>query len=99
MGRIDKMRGMGRNGPWIGGQLKERPTAIARRHLVVTPYPEDDVEGIVAAVGHEMIAMGSDYPHAEGMAEPSEFRNLVSNLPEDQQRWILRENGFSLVQG
>ncbi len=97
MGRIDKMRGMGRNGPWIGGQLKERPTAIARRHLVVTPYPEDHVESIVAAVGHEMIAMGSDYPHAEGMAEPDEFRNLVSNLPENQQRWILRENGFSLV--
>lgn len=93
------MRGMGRNGPWIGGPLKERPTAIARRHLVVTPYPEDDVEAIVAAVGHEMIAMGSDYPHAEGMAEPEEFRKLVTNLPEDQQRWILRENGFSLVQG
>ena len=97
MSRIDKMRGMGRNGPWIGGQLTERPTAIARRHIVVTPYPEDDVEGIVAKVGHEMIAMGSDYPHAEGLGTPSEFRNLVSQLPQDQQRWILREYGFSLV--
>lgn len=97
MSRLDKMRGMGRNGPWIGGPLKERPTAIARRHIVVTPYPEDDVESVVAAVGHEMIAMGSDYPHAEGMAEPNEFRGLVSGLPDAQQRWILRENGFSLV--
>jgi predicted TIM-barrel fold metal-dependent hydrolase len=97
MGRIDKMRGMGRNGPWIGGQLEERPTAIARRHLVVTPYPEDDVEGIVDAVGHEMIAMGSDYPHAEGMAKPNEFRNLVMHLTDEQQRWILHDNGFSLV--
>ena len=44
-----------------------------------------------------MIAMGSDFPHAEGLAEPEEFRNLVTNLPNDQQRWILRENGFSLV--
>jgi hypothetical protein len=44
-----------------------------------------------------MIAMGSDYPHAEGLAEPDEFRRLVSNLSPDQQRWILRENGFSLV--
>ena len=88
---------MGRNGPWIGGPLQERPTAIARRHIVVTPYPEDDVEGIVEAIGHEMIAMGSDYPHAEGMAEPDEFRNLVSGLSEEQQRWILRENGFGLV--
>jgi len=97
MSRLDKMRGMGRNGPWIGGPLKERPTAIARRHIVVTPYPEDDVESIVEVVGHEMIAMGSDYPHAEGLAEPHEFRGLVSGLSEDQQRWILRENGFGLV--
>ena len=97
MSRLDKMRGMGRNGPWIGGALEERPTEIARRHIVVTPYPEDDVEGIVSAVGHEMIAMGSDYPHAEGLAKPEEFRNLVSGLSGDQQRWILRENGFSLV--
>ncbi len=97
MSRIDKMRGMGRNGPWIGGPLGERPTAIARRHVVVTPYPEDDVAAIVEAVGHEMLAMGSDYPHAEGLAEPREFHRLVEHLPEDQQRWILRENGYSLV--
>ena len=97
MSRIDKMRGMGRNGPWVGGPLRERPSEIARRHLLVTPYPEDDVEAIVAAVGHEMIAMGSDYPHAEGLAEPGEFRGLVQSLPDDQQRWILRENGFRLV--
>jgi predicted TIM-barrel fold metal-dependent hydrolase len=97
MSRIDKMRGMGRNGPWIGGPLKERPTAIARRHVVVTPYPEDEVATIVEAVGYEMLALGSDYPHAEGLAEPRELQALVDHLPADQQRWILRDNGFSLV--
>ncbi len=97
MSRIDKMRGMGRNGPWIGGPLKERPTAIARRHIVVSPYPEDDVGGVVEAVGHEMLALGSDYPHAEGLAEPAEFQRFVEHLPADQQRWILRDNGYSLV--
>ncbi|MCH2172076.1 amidohydrolase [Myxococcota bacterium] len=97
MGRIDKMRGMGRNGPWIGGPLRERPTEIARRHVVVTPYPEDDVAGIVDEVGYEMIALGSDYPHAEGLAEPREFQALIDQLPDEQQRWILRENGMSLV--
>ncbi len=97
MSRIDKMRGMGRNGPWIGGQLEERPTEIARRHVVVTPYPEDDVASIVAAVGHEMLALGSDYPHAEGLAEPRDFQKMIDHLPADQQRWILRDNGFSLV--
>ena len=40
---MDKSRGMGRNGPWIGGQLRERPSEIFRRHVRVAPYPEDDV--------------------------------------------------------
>jgi predicted TIM-barrel fold metal-dependent hydrolase len=97
MAHIDKMRGMGRQGPWIGGPLPERPTAIARRHIVVAPYPEDDVAAIVEQVGPEMIAMGSDYPHSEGMAHPHEFADLVATLPGDQQRWILRDNGMSLV--
>jgi len=97
MSRIDKMRGMGRNGPWIGGPLDERPTEIARRHIVVTPYPEDDVAKIVEEVGHEMLALGSDYPHAEGLAEPRDFQRLIEHLSPDVQRWILRDNGFSLV--
>jgi predicted TIM-barrel fold metal-dependent hydrolase len=97
MQHIDKMRGMGRQGPWIGGQLTERPTAIAKRHVVVAPFPEDDVHAIVEQVGPEMIAMGSDYPHSEGMAHPREFAALVKDLSDEQQRWILRDNGMSLV--
>jgi predicted TIM-barrel fold metal-dependent hydrolase len=97
MSLIDKMRGMGRQGQWNGGQLPERPSAIARRHVLVAPYPEDDVQSIVDQVGHEMLAMGSDYPHAEGMARPREFARLVEHLPDDQQRWILRDNGMSFV--
>jgi predicted TIM-barrel fold metal-dependent hydrolase len=94
---LDKARGLGRNGPWIGGQLPERPTAIFRRHFVVTPFPEDDVAGIIDAVGPEVIALGSDYPHPEGLAEPAEFQQLIAHLPEEQQRWILRDNGLRLV--
>jgi predicted TIM-barrel fold metal-dependent hydrolase len=97
MSLIDKMRGMGRGGQWNGGQLPERPTAIARRHILAAPYPEDDVASIVDAVGYEMLAMGSDYPHAEGLAEPRDFAKLVNHLPEDQQRWILRDNGMNFV--
>ena len=44
---MDKSRGMGRNGPWIGGPLRERPSEIFRRHVRVAPYPEDDVVKIV----------------------------------------------------
>jgi hypothetical protein len=46
-----------------------------------------------------MLALGSDYPHAEGLAEPSDFQKQIDHLSPDQQRWILRDNGFSLVAG
>ncbi|MCE2392767.1 MAG: amidohydrolase family protein [Proteobacteria bacterium] len=96
--RLDKMRGMGRNGPWIRGQLPERPSRIFKRHVRVTPFGEDDVEKVVSEVGHECIVLGSDWPHPEGLAEPAEFAELVAPLPPDQQRHILRDGGRALVE-
>jgi predicted TIM-barrel fold metal-dependent hydrolase len=90
---MDKSRGMGRNGPWIGGKLTERPSEIFRRHVRVAPYPEDDIPWIVDNLGQsESIVMGSDFPHAEGIAEPADFAKLLDPLPEDVQRNILRDN-------
>jgi len=95
--RLDKMRGMGRGGPWMRGQLKERPSAIFRRHVRVTPFAEDDVAKVVAEIGHEPIVLGSDWPHPEGLGVPMEFAELVADLPTEQQRYILRDGGQALV--
>src|SRR3954471_2576053 len=90
---MDKSRGMGRNGPWKGGKLSERPSEIFRRHVRVAPYPEDDIPWVVENLGHdESIVMGSDYPHAEGLAEPADFAKLLAPLPDDVQNRILRTN-------
>jgi predicted TIM-barrel fold metal-dependent hydrolase len=95
---MDKSRGMGRRGPWIGGGLKERPSAIFRQHVRVAPYPEDDVMKIVADLGHsDSIVMGSDYPHGEGFADPSDFADLISGLGADEQKRIMRDNALVLV--
>jgi predicted TIM-barrel fold metal-dependent hydrolase len=68
--KMDKCRGMAKNGTGRGGQLKERPSNIFKRHVSVVAYPEDDLKSIVDQVGsHEWIVMGSDYPHAEGRAD------------------------------
>ena len=94
---MDKSRGMGRNGPWKGGKLTERPSQIFRRHVRVVPYPEDDIPRIVEDLGqHESIVMGSDYPHAEGLAEPADFQELLDPLSDDVQRAILRNNAQTL---
>jgi predicted TIM-barrel fold metal-dependent hydrolase len=81
---MDKSRGMGRGGPWIGGPLKDRPSAIFREHIRVAPYPEDDIPWIVEQMGHaDSIVMGSDWPHAEGIAEPADFAKLLDPLDSD----------------
>jgi predicted TIM-barrel fold metal-dependent hydrolase len=94
---MDKSRGMGRNGPWKGGKPTERPSAIFRQHVRVAPYPEDDIPWIVDNMGHaDVLVMGSDYPHAEGLAEPSDFKKLLDPLPDDVQYAILRGNAERL---
>jgi predicted TIM-barrel fold metal-dependent hydrolase len=94
---MDKSRGMGRNGPWKGGQLTERPSEIFRRHVRVAPYPEDDIPWIVENLGYDdAIVMGSDFPHAEGLAEPADFAKLLDPLPDEVQQRILRANAEEL---
>ncbi len=36
--------------------------------------------------------MGSDFPHAEGFADPADFVKLLDGLSEAQQRKIFRDN-------
>jgi predicted TIM-barrel fold metal-dependent hydrolase len=96
---MDKSRGMGRNGPWIGGPLKERPSEIFHRHVRVVPYPEDDVVELVRQLKGRVdcLVAGSDFPHAEGLAEPLEFRHLLNGLPEEDITRILDHNAQVLL--
>ncbi|MGV0605834.1 amidohydrolase [Mycolicibacterium flavescens] len=95
---MDKSRGMGRNGPWIGGKLTERPSRIFRQHVRVVPYPEDDIPGIVSSLGYDdVLVMGSDFPHAEGLAEPADFLKLLDPLDDAAKRRIMRDNAEHLL--
>jgi predicted TIM-barrel fold metal-dependent hydrolase len=95
---MDKSRGMGRNGPWLGGQLSERPSTIFKKHVRVVPYPEDDTISLVERLGGtESLVMGSDWPHAEGLREPADFFSKVEGLGEENRRKFLRDNGLELL--
>nr|WP_007507181.1 MULTISPECIES: amidohydrolase family protein [Pseudofrankia] len=95
---MDKSRGMGRNGPWIGGQLDRRPSEVFRDHIRVVPYPEDDPVEIIRRLGfHDSIVMGSDWPHAEGLASPADFRNLLDGLDEQVTEDVMYNTAAQLV--
>ena len=75
------------------GGLDRRPSEIFREHFVVAPFPEENVQRVVAEVGIEPIVFGSDFPHGEGLAFPGAYADaqLASFSPE-QVRRIMRDN-------
>ncbi len=95
--RMDKMRGMGRNGRWIDGPLTERPSEIFKRSFRVVPYWEDDLVPLIEQVGRDVIVGGSDFPHSEGLAFPSQLVEHLGGISPEDQRYILRDNACSLV--
>ena len=48
----------------------EDPRDTFRRHVWVSPYYEDELGGLKDMIGADHILMGSDWPHAEGLADP-----------------------------
>ncbi len=97
MKAMDKMKGMGRNGPWIGGYVKGPASEILKRHVFVSPYHEEDILALVKLLGASQVLFGSDFPHPEGLAEPREFAEPIRSLPADQLKAVMRGNAFGLV--
>jgi predicted TIM-barrel fold metal-dependent hydrolase len=96
---MDKSRGIAKNGYWPCGQLKERPSTIFKEHISVVAYPEDDVKGIIERIGtSKCLLMGSDYPHAEGVAEPRAFADeALQGVSPSDMRAIMYDNARALV--
>ncbi len=81
---------MGRRATW--GKLKMRPSEYFRRHCFVAPFPEESVERVVEAAGVEPIVFGSDFPHGEGLPEPSMYLNQLKAFSDIDVRAIMRGN-------
>jgi predicted TIM-barrel fold metal-dependent hydrolase len=100
LSKMDASRGMGRNGPWPGGRLPGRPSEIFAEHAFVVPFPEDNVEEIVRQVGPnalEILMMGSDFPHAEGVAEPAQLLGSLQTFDRSEIRRLMHDNGRRLL--
>jgi predicted TIM-barrel fold metal-dependent hydrolase len=85
---------MGRKAKWSEtGRLNARPSEIFRTQFVVAPFPEENVRRVVDEVGIDPIVFGSDFPHGEGLAYPSEYvAAQLNGFSEDEQRRIMRDN-------
>ena len=97
--QLDKMRGAAKNGYWPCGQLKERPSTIFKEHCFVVAYPEDPVAEMIEQIGTaKCLLMGSDYPHAEGVASPRQFADeALDGVAPADVRAIMYDNGRRLM--
>ena len=89
--KMDHAHTMGRQSKW--GSLEERPKDIFKQHFIVAPFPEENVERVVAEVGIEPIVFGSDFPHGEGLAFPKEFAfTQLKNFGPAETKQIMCDN-------
>ncbi len=94
---MDKMKGMGRNGPWLGGRVHGRPSDVFKQHVFVSPYYEENIVALAELIGASQVVFGSDYPHCEGLERPREFADEIATLPPDVIKAIMRDNARRLV--
>ena len=97
MAAMNKMNRMGRNGPWFRGPLAEKPSDVFARHVFVSPHHEEPVADLARSIGVSQVLFGSDWPHAEGLAEPLDFADGLSSLSSAEIRLIMRDNLSGLL--
>jgi len=79
------------------GMFSSDPVAQFVEHCWVAPFVEDDVAALATFLPVERILFGSDWPHAEGLAQPRDFFANVASFSLGDQRKIMVENARSLT--
>ncbi len=73
------------------------PVELFKSHVWVSPYYEDDLERLRDVVGADHMLFGSDYPHAEGLAEPTDFLYDLKGFSDEEIRPVMRDNALALL--
>ena len=78
--------------------FKQDPVECFRAHVSIAPYYEDDLRVLADAIGVENVLLGSDFPHAEGLAEPVSFIEELDAFDDADKDLICRENMKRLLE-
>jgi predicted TIM-barrel fold metal-dependent hydrolase len=70
----------------------EDPVATFKKNIWVHPFHEDDPMDIIRLIGPDRVLFGSDYPHPEGLAEPTSYVDRLTGLSRDEIARIMGGN-------
>ncbi len=77
--------------------LPEEPMEVFRRQVWVSPYYEDDLLDLRDTIGADHMLFGSDFPHAEGLADPVSFVDDLDGFSSAEIEQVMRSNGLALT--
>ena len=80
------------------GYFKEDPVLTFRRQVWINPFWEDDVNEIVDLMGDDRVIFGSDWPHIEGLPEPTDWVTELQKLDTGSVAKIMGSNASELNQ-
>jgi predicted TIM-barrel fold metal-dependent hydrolase len=75
------------------------PVETFRAHVWIAPFYEDDMGELKDDLGLEHLLFGSDWPHAEGLADPRSFAEDLRrhDYSDEEISTVMTENGWPLT--
>ena len=77
--------------------FKEHPVEQFKRQVWVAPYYEDDMAMLKDAMGIDRLLFGSDFPHTEGLPDPTHFVKDIPTFTEAETKAVMRDNVLDLL--
>ncbi|WP_306320042.1 MULTISPECIES: amidohydrolase family protein [unclassified Streptomyces] len=68
------------------------PVAAVKRNIHVSPFWEEDLGALADLIGEDKVLFGSDYPHPEGLAEPTSYVDALEGMSQERQAKIMGGN-------
>jgi predicted TIM-barrel fold metal-dependent hydrolase len=78
-------------------EFPEHPVETFKRNVWVNPFWEESLADLIGLVGAERVCFGSDYPHAEGLAEPLAWIDELPPLDAGTVERIVSANMYELL--
>ena len=77
--------------------FERHPVEQFHSNVWVSPYFEDDMVMLRDLLGIDRLLFGSDYPHAEGLADPMSYVDELVGFDNDEIRKVMRDNADGLI--
>jgi predicted TIM-barrel fold metal-dependent hydrolase len=91
---LDNMAEVWKKAPeaFLGNPIEE-----IKNRIFVSPFYEEGIDDLINLIGVDQVLYGSDWPHPEGLAEPTHYITALEHLSMDDQARIMGGNLGRLI--